>query len=269
MNRIRKVQIETIRDCNGLCRICDYRDKKRDKVPRKVTGKVFRTIVKKIAALPNLETVCPYNHGEPLLDPTIFNKIRYVKKKIPHVRIELSTNGTRLHEAFGEFCSLVDDRWVSFHGISKETYESNMGLPWEVARRIRGMVKSRPDKHFVISTGLIGYTREDAEKYWRGYNVKVMTFAPRDRAGNIKSDSVLSFDYPNNPDFDCWRFNKFLVFNTEGILLPCSNDLEERGMYASHKMEVAQIEFLRELYREDNRQGYNTICRKCEDSWTV
>jgi len=266
LHRIKKVAIETIRDCNGLCRICDYKDKYIDDFsPPKMSNKVFRAIVRKIKDLPCLETVCPYVHGEPLLDPKIFNRIRYIKRKLPYVRIEISTNGILLHKFFEKFCSLVDDRWISFHGIDKETYESTMGIPWDNGLKLRRLIESRPDKRFVMSIGLVGFSQEDAERFWRGYNVKVMTFVPRDRAGNIKSDSVESFYNPPTPDWTCWRFDKFLSFNTEGTLLPCSNDLKEYGMYGNYKMPLARIEYLRELYRKDNRDGYKTICWKCDD----
>lgn len=233
-----------------------------------MTGKVFRAIVKQIKDLPNLETVCPYNHGEPLLDPQIFNRIRYIKKQIPSVRIELSTNGILLPTAFNKFCALVDDRWISFHGISKESYEKNMGISWEVGEKVRELIQSSHDKKFVISTGLIGFLKEEVEEYWKGYNVKIMTFIPRDRCGNIVSDYVTPFYKPPNPDFDCWRLNKFLVYTTNGLLIPCSNDLQEKEVYAFYGTSLENVEMLREFFRNDNRDGFPTICGRCEDSWT-
>ena len=269
MNRIKKVQIETIRDCNGRCIICNYRDTGRPEKPKKMTGKVFRSIISKIKELPCLETVCLYNHNEPLLDPKIFNRIRYVKKRLPNVRIELSTNGILLPPVFDEFCFLVDDRWISFHGISEKTYEKNMGLPWLAGRTIRELIKSHSDKKFVISVGLIGYTQAEVEEFWKGYNVKVMTFEPRDRCGNINSKHVKSFDKPPTRDFDCWRLNKFLVFTTDGNLIPCSNDLQETEIIGKYTQDMWGIEYGRNKFRGLNRVGHKTICWKCcEDSWT-
>jgi len=270
MNRIKKVQIETIRDCNGKCRICDYRYNRPQALY--MSGRVFRGIIKVISELPMLETVCLYNHNEPLLDPKIFKRIRFVKKKLRQARIELSTNGMLFREddssVFNTYCRVVDDRWVSFHGIDRDSYEKVMGLPWENGEKIRRLIISRPETRFVISVGLVGYTKEQVEDFWAGYNVKVMTFIPRDRAGNIKSDMVLSFNSPRNPAFDCWRFNKFLVFNTKGHLIPCSNDLKNMHRYANYKMSLGEIEDEREDWRIMNRIGALTVCRRCEDAWT-
>ena len=160
----------------------------------------------------------------------------------------------------------MDDRWISFHGVSEKTYERNMGLPWLVGRTIRELIKSRPDKKFIISTGLIGYSQAEVEEFWKGYNVKVMTFVPRDRCGNIQSKYVKSFNKPPTKNFNCWRLNKFLVFNTEGNLVPCSNDLESKEVIVNYTYAMLGIEYGRENFRRLNRCGHKTICWKCEDS---
>lgn len=267
MNRIKKVQIETIRDCNGKCRICNYRDERHK--PFYMTDQIFNKIVQQVSELPNLETVCPYNHGEPFLDPNLFGRIRYIKAHLPDVRIEVSTNGLLLHERnIDAFCSLVDDRWISFHGVNPFTYEYTMGLLWSNAEKLRRFIKDRPETKFVISIGLTSkYTIEQVQDFWVCYdNVKLMTFVPRSRAGNIKSDEVESFYNPSNEDFDCWRFNLFLVYNTRGDLVPCSNDIRNEHVYANYKMPMKDIMRERERFREQNREGKRTICWKCENA---
>ena len=266
MNRIKKVQVETIRDCSGQCIICNYRDKGRDEKPKKMTGEVFRTIISKIKELPCLETVCLYGHNEPLLDKSIFNRIRYIKKRIPHARIELSTNGILLPPVFGEFCSLADDRWISFHGISEKTYEKNMGLPWLVGRTVRELIKNQLGKRFVISVGLIDFVKEEVKEFWKDFdNVKIMSFVPRDRCGNIKGKHVKSFNKPPTKNFSCWRFNKFLAFDVDGNLIPCSNDLESKEIIGDYKQDMGQIEHGRDYFKDLNRIGHKTICWRCGD----
>ena len=268
MNRIKKVQIETIRACNGRCLICNYRGWTILNPLRMGEG-VFGQIVKQIQGLPNLETVCPYGHNEPLLDKNIFGKIRYISERMPDVRIELSTNGILLTGSnIDTYCSLVDDRWVSFHGVDEPSYEYIMGIPWANGLKLRRMIRERRDVHFDISVGLTSkYTEQDVRDFWSKYNnVKLMIFEPRSRCSNIKSDEVKSFYRPPTPNFDCWRFNMFLVYDTYGYLLPCSNDLAEKHSYANYTMSLSEIMQKREDFRRMNREGKNTICRFCEDS---
>ena len=228
---------------------------------------VFGAILRQINHLPELETICPYGHNEPLLDPLIWQKLRTIRTQFPDKRIELSTNGLLLCSwNLAYIIDLVDDRWISFHGIDNETYELNMGLPWQSGARMRQIIKDRPKVEFVISVGLAGYTQEQVEDFWKDYtNVKIMTFIPRDRAGNIKSDACVSFDNPPKSDFDCWRMDKFLVYNTDGDLIPCSNDLEERHKIGNYRMSLDDIMNEREEFRSLNRCGSDTICKGCDD----
>jgi len=269
MNRITKVAIETIRDCNGKCRICNYKDTGRPKIPKRMGPKVFRAIVEQIKGLPNLKTVCPYNHDEALLDPSIWGRIRYIKAHLPHVKIELSTNGLLLSEEnTGQFLYLVDDKWISFHSINKATYEQMMGLPWEHGERMKRLIKDNPQCQFSIQTAIVPeYTEEQVKDFWSDCdNVKLQTFIPHDRCGNIKSDWCASFDNPPRPDFDCWRLNMFLVYATDGSLIPCSNDLEERHKVGTYFMDLNEVMGQREDFRVLNRIGAKTICWRCQDS---
>jgi len=228
---------------------------------------VFSAILDQIKELPNLETICPYGHNEPMLDPLIWARLREIRDKFPDKRIELSTNGLLLCSwNLAYFIDYVDDRWISFHGIDKETYELNMGLPWQNGQRLRQIIKDRPTVDFVISIGLAGYTSEQVEDFWKDYdNVKIMSFIPRDRAGNIKSDACESFDNPPTVEYDCWRLNLFLAYNTQGHLIPCSNDLQERHRVGTYLMSMDEIMDEREDFRVFNRIGAKTICGRCEN----
>lgn len=264
MNKITKVQIETIHACNGKCRICNWKDGYQRY--SQMTNDVFYAIIRQISELPNLQTVCPYNHNEPLLDSGIFHFCRHIKSGLGK-KIELSTNGIVLNDyKMDQMCELVDDIWISFHGISKETYERNMGVLWRIGQNVRRMIKERPDKQFSISTALIDYSKKDIENYWRDYdNVKLITFEPRDRCGNIDSDVCKNFYKPCTSNWNCWRFDMFLVYNTEGYLIPCSNDLKEKHKYASYKMDLGEIMKARETFRTRNKALKQSICWRCND----
>lgn len=269
MNSIRKVQIETVRGCNARCRICTYKDQNSSSVVFMKEG-VFRSIVNQLAGLGDIQVVCPYNHNEPLLDPQLFARIRTIKEHLPRVRIEVSTNGLLLgEENMDEFCRWVDDRWISFHGVNRQTYERNMGnLPWKNALKIRRLIRERPSEFFVLSIGMTPeYTEEEVRRFWRGFdNVKLMTFTPRSRAGNIRSDAVRYFFNPPESDYDCWRFSLFLMYSVRGDIIPCSNDILEKHVLSDYRQSLDAIEAGREAFRAINRSGSRTICWECEDA---
>ena len=268
LDKITKVAIETIRDCNGKCRICNYRGWTILN-PLKMQYHTFYGIIDQITHLPKLEIVCPYNHNEPLLDGDIFGKIKYIREQLPSVRIELSTNGILLTKRnIDTYCALVDDRWISFHGVDELSYEYIMGIPWSNGLKLRKMIKDRPYVRFAISIGLTSrYTEEEVREFWSEYeNVKLMIFWPRDRCGGIKPDEVKTFCNPPTPKFDCWRFGMFLVYDTYGNLVPCSNDLFSRHIYADSTMPLKEIMKRRDKFRSINREGEETICWRCEDT---
>ena len=269
MERIRKVQIETLRGCNARCRICTYKDEQEHSL-RPMHEDVFASIVRQIRDLANLEVVCLYNHNEPLLDRGLAEKIRFVKSLLPRIRVEISTNGLLLTDRnVDEICELVDDLWISFHGVDQRSYEFNMGnLPWSNALKLRRLIRERPEKFFVLSIGLTPeYDEGRVRRFWEGFrNVKLMTFYPRSRAGNIRSDAVQYFHNPPESSYDCWRFNLFLMYNMEGGVIPCSNDVGGRHVFAGYTDPLPKIMQERDRFREMNRTGLRTICWECEDA---
>lgn len=272
-NYIKKVQIETINDCDGRCLICSWLTEPHKLRPTTMPMKKFKTIVQNVSEhMPNVHTICPYNHNEPLLDRKIWKRIRWIKKNFPQYRIELSTNGYKMSgnkRHFKNFCELVDDRWISFHGVDDWTYMSIMGRPWEYGKRIRKLIYDHPEYEFRVSTAVIPELRMTVENildYWDGFiNVKPIIFEPRDRCASIQNKYVKSVKNGVNPDWDCWRFKNIAVFDVYGDLIPCSNQVKT-PFVISNWNNPYQWGPNRFAFKMQNRTTGTYNCKRCEDN---
>jgi hypothetical protein len=118
----RVVRIETTNCCNAQCVICPHRSMKRAK--EIMSEGLFTRLVDESAAS-GCREVHLHNFGEPLLDPRLADRVRYVKSKgVPKVKI--FSNGSLADEGRGR--SLIeaglDEIKISFDGSTREEFEA-------------------------------------------------------------------------------------------------------------------------------------------------
>ena len=104
---IRKIWIETVNFCNLQCSICPTGLSMRHEDNTFMSMELFNTIVDMLSDYEDTEniTICPFGHGEPLLDNSLIAKIKYIRARIPRCNIELHTNATLLPEYFERLIS--------------------------------------------------------------------------------------------------------------------------------------------------------------------
>lgn len=118
------VQIEITNACNAQCLMCPH-----DKLTRKI-GNIDADLYKKIidesaANQFRVNTILPNHFGEPLLNPRLYDHIKYAREKVPKSDICIFTNGSLLTEenTIKILDSGLDVINISFDGFSKNTYE--------------------------------------------------------------------------------------------------------------------------------------------------
>jgi len=116
------LNIETICGCNLRCVMCPIGTggfKRKNKV---MDQKLFKKIISEVAG----KTRYAWLHffGEPLLDPYIFDRIKFCKSN--GLKTQISTNATLLtKEKAGQLLeSGLDDMIISLDGATKRTYEA-------------------------------------------------------------------------------------------------------------------------------------------------
>ena len=120
----RRLTIETVFGCNAKCIMCpiDFPTKRKKQI---MSSDMYVSIVDSMAPYASqLEKFDLFGLGEPLLDPHLFDRITYAKRK-GFRNIGLSTNGHLLTAAKRELLlkSGIDTIIFSIDGAKKETHE--------------------------------------------------------------------------------------------------------------------------------------------------
>jgi MoaA/NifB/PqqE/SkfB family radical SAM enzyme len=113
--------IEPTNECNFRCQFCAVGLGKMDRPRGFMPRQLFEKIVEENRD--NLNYVCLYFHGEPLLHPDIVYFVKLLKAV--NCGVGLTTNGMLLTQRKSEelLDSGIDNLCVSFQGVNKEVYE--------------------------------------------------------------------------------------------------------------------------------------------------
>ena len=125
-----RLQLETVSTCNAACHFCPYPQLAPMRRGNIMDEKLFRKIADEAATIPYIAIYSLQGLGEPLLDPNIVDRIRYIKKGDPNSKIEMFTNGvpaTRKKMEELHFAGL-DCIVFSLNAVNQEQHEAVMGL---------------------------------------------------------------------------------------------------------------------------------------------
>jgi len=122
------LDIETTNICNANCFFCAYRYMRR---PKGVMDEaIFKKIVKDYVDIGGGDVGLTPVPGEPLLDPKILERIKFLRSFANIRRIDFDTNGILI----GDFdikdllTSGIDYIAISFGGVNKEEYKETFGV---------------------------------------------------------------------------------------------------------------------------------------------
>lgn len=104
------IEIETINRCNGICSFCPVNKKEDPREKKMMTRKLFECIVDQLAEIDYSGRFTTFSNNEPLLDDRIIDFNEYARKKLPHARMHLFTNGTLFtKEKFIALTNILDE----------------------------------------------------------------------------------------------------------------------------------------------------------------
>lgn len=178
-----------------------------------------------------VEIVAPIFLGEPLLNPRIYEMIRYCKDR--RLRVLLSTNATTLNKKASEALlgTGVDYLIFSFDGASPQSYEQyRLGAEFEKVRQniihfLRIKAEAHTKTHCVIQMVILKENLSEIEQFKALWNE-----VPGVDELRLKPNTVLEGDFAiprpldnptmfNKPCFHLWRSN--LVVRYDGVAFPC------------------------------------------------
>ncbi|MGZ6488327.1 MAG: radical SAM protein, partial [Pseudobdellovibrio sp.] len=122
------VEFEVTNKCNADCVMCPNSLMQRPH--ERMEMELFKKIADEFAAenLPLIKFVFA-GIGEPTLDALLPEKIRYLKQKMPHIPVQVTTNASLLTDSRARelIAAGLDQVIISFNGTTKESYEAVMG----------------------------------------------------------------------------------------------------------------------------------------------
>jgi radical SAM protein with 4Fe4S-binding SPASM domain len=274
------VQIQTITGCNAACIFCPYSETVHSQPKGRMSQFLFEKIVDEVSRHP-VRRISPYLMNEPLLDPSLFERIALIKNKCRKTRIVLTSNGSLLTPEIRKklFKSKsLHALYISFQGIEKEGYEETMRgrLVFEETKALvddlitewKGF--SRKDRFKIIIT-MVATNKIDVRKaaaYWKSKGVLSKWTALENRGGNSSRANKLSKTLMKSHS-NCSRLFKqaYIMFNGDMVL--CCTDYTRKvvlGNIANSSIEAVwngrKARAIRALYSSGQIDRI-PLCRDC------
>lgn len=230
-------RIETINTCNLKCVMCTY-----PMVTRKkeiMSMDLYKKIINESAEL-GVKRVSLQNYGEPLLDPHIFDRIKYAKSK--GLKTSFYTNATFLRGDVVDkvFDSGLDIIKFSLDAGDKETYEKiRLGGDWkQVKKNVISFYNRREELGLKTPQILIRMVKQESnkdkigeyKKFWKKYS-DIVDVSPVDNRTGDEIDTSRKTAYP------CF-IGKNLVILSNGDVVICCIDYDGKLVVGNVKKQT-------------------------------
>jgi hypothetical protein len=261
------VQIESTNICNAKCVFCP-----RDEMDRKqgvMDMALFRRIVDECAEL-GIAHLRMHNYGEPFVDRSLVEKVRYAKTRgIPQVG--MISNGSLITEdaARGMIEAGLDAINISVDASGREVFEkTRIGLKYDkVIGNIERLVRLREEAGRGRPKLILSFVRQNNSEdeqafieHWRKIADKIHVTDLHNWAGTLHRES--SVRYP------CYR--PWLTFTAlwDGRVSLCCADFDGRTILGDLRTATIKEIWNSEAYRAVRRlhleSGGPDICRACD-----
>ena len=271
------VQIQTVSTCNAKCYYCPYLESWHKANPGIMDEGLYRKIIQNLSHY-KLAKFCPYLENEPLIDPSMFDRIEYALTKLDLLLLELSTNASLLDS--GKLADLVrifpkvpHEIWISFHGVDKTSYESIMGLDFETClsnvlslveasqcHNLRVKIRGSGEPVNTKTGAPFWFEEQTYRSFWNNEfnrmgirkSPEISFFKYHDRAGSISRNAVnFSKVFKRNLNgFYCNRVDQWVHFLYTGELVLCCMDYHRRTVFGDIRDSSLQEIFMSEKFRD-------------------
>lgn len=279
----RTIQIQTVTGCNGACVFCPYPLTVESQPKGSMSREMFERVIEEAAAH-RVRRISPYLMNEPFLDPTLLDKLVFIRERAPSAKVVLTTNGSRLTPEVADRLLEVDalhSLYISFQGVDKAEYESTMrgSLVFEeTLENVLGLIEKWRRKggraRFSIVVTMVQTNRIDAEMavaFWKSKGVE-SKWTPLENRGRLiaSAQDLAPRGRPLRPYAHCTRLFKqaYLLFN--GDLVLCCTDYTRKMVLGNIRNSTLHAVWnspkartVRRLYSE-GRLDQIPLCGGCE-----
>lgn len=276
----RAVEIQTISACNAKCVICPHPQVSRELPSGMMSLKLFSRIIDQIEPSWNCRVI-PYLNSEPLLDPLILERLRYVNARIDGSEVELSTNVSALTPRKQEEMEGIGLRELrlSVFGFTDRTHKLIMpGLRWaSVKKNLDHLVVNQAFRRTVSEISLVMIehpiiTPEDvklARRFCEEHSLSFNLWGFLDRAGNVERYSN-EVHHPVIVGCEQNRPLERMHITFTGDVILCCQDWRWRNVIGNVKHQT-----LLDIWHSDTYQHYREsiyagkdkqpeICTRCK-----
>ena len=256
--RLTGLNVELTNRCNLSCTHCLKREPG-GRVEQDMDFSTFRAIVN---MAPSINTLLPFQWGEPLLNPMVYDCISYAAER--GIRVMLTTNGTLLDEDAARrlIASGLSRLTVSFDG-DKDTHAALRQVdPDRVisnAARFRE-IRDRMGASCALDASMV--VDETTEPSMRGFKdlfegiADRLQYIPRFVQGERKV-----------PCRELWR--GVLVVLSSGDVTLCCADAAGKGTIGNVANQTLKELFngkaMREIRKQHRRRDFPVLCRECAE----
>ncbi|GBE20402.1 molybdenum cofactor biosynthesis protein A [archaeon BMS3Abin17] len=274
------LQIETTNACNAKCLMCPHKTMKR-KIS--VMGlENFKKILDNVMKNYDIKRLTINGFGEPFTDKGVIEKIKYVNKKYPKLKVDIYSNAALLTKKRADELLKTNLGRVTFsiNGI-EEDYNKVMGLDYENTKRnVLYFLKNNKEKRKPALTNIsMMILKENEEKaqnfvnFWRKYSDSVRAYFPSDWAGTLK-EYVGEQNIPyGRRQWTCSALWTHIVIHSKGEFVVCCRDYESRVKFGN-LIKGDDIKKLREskAFKELQKQHLNfdfssPVCKNCDHAY--
>jgi radical SAM protein with 4Fe4S-binding SPASM domain len=275
------VTLEGFNGCNARCVMCPYKIMTRPKEVMPMD--LFRAVVSDCVSN-GIRTFNLNFYNEPLLDPLLFDRIKYLKEK--DVYVKFYSNGSVMDEKKVDqlLTSGLDMIDFSVDGASREVYEKiRVGLDYDrMQRNINWVLDERKKRGLKYPKINLVYTRqnlnwnemEDFKKMWEGRVDKI--FWSLDDNRNNTGPLKFGLGVKRAPiAYPCLKLWTELVVMSDGRVALCCIDYDGKVILGDFKKQTLQeiwdspgykkIRDLHVNYKADQIQ----LCKTCLHPWRL
>ncbi|MGB9735571.1 MAG: radical SAM/SPASM domain-containing protein [bacterium] len=272
------ISVELTNACNARCIMCP-----REQLTRKI-GNISMDVIKKLcndSAGKPLRKINLFGFGESLLHPRLIDIIKYVKKSLPDVELNLSTNAQLLDDRLATelLSSGIDRINIDIDGFTKQTYEQiRKQLNFDtVIENTKNLIDKRNklDSDVEISVTIIEMDLTKAEieqfkRFWKHTADTVFINHYNTWTGVIPDRNTQKFE-PAKFMFPCKNPWREMIINYDGNVAFCCMDFNSTiivGNIMHQSIEEIwhgkKMEQLRQLHLE-GRYNEIPICSRCNE----
>lgn len=195
------IEFQTHNMCNANCIICPYSTLQHTR--NIMEDDLFRKII--IECKENkIERLVPYLNNEPFLDKTFVSKLQFIRKELPNIELEISTNASLLTKEIIKDLSKINltELRISVFGFTGALHKKIMpGVSHEkVFTNVELIAKYFEKSSCLVSIVMIDngdideIEFEQMDKYSKSLGFNFFRWGFLDRANNVKDFSNVYYD---------------------------------------------------------------------------